>query len=354
MNIIHLFRNLKYGGCQTLALSLINSSLKDDLHYIVYLNDLPDHEDSMKSDFSLLSKKIVYLSQKNNSISNIAHNINALASSLSDVRIISWFYPYSLKLNLNEKVYHHVGMAALPITSTQWLKNNIVQAIYCRRFIRKQDIAIYASQHIRNSHSKFYLLNPITQETVYNGVSLEKFTYEDKKIPIRNFIMIGRLDGSKDFDSYIRLANLFSSNSCVKFDIAGSGDDLIRLKSINDSLNSKVNFLGNVSNINEKIHDYDSLIFLNRKVEGFGNVLVEGMLSGLLVISNNLGASKEIIDDKETGFLVDSHEQLISLIRSIISSNNTYSQIKERARNVASEKFNSQLCSIKYREILSK
>jgi len=48
-------------------------------------------------------------------------------------------------------------------------------------------------------------------------------------------------------------------------------------------------------NSKEIMKEIDILVVPSIRPEGFGRVIVEGMVSGILVISTNIGATSEII-----------------------------------------------------------
>lgn len=352
MNVIHLFRNLKFGGCQTLALSIVTSSDTTINHYALYLNEEDHDDESMKLDFQSYFKEVIFIDQKSYSKSEIVNEINSLITQFNIAKMVSWFYPYSLKLNIGCEIVHHAGMAALPKFTKQWFKNNIVFTLYSK--IRKNDTVVYASEHILKSHHDNYFFLPKNKCVIYNGVDDSKFHFFERHRPVRKFIMIGRLDGSKDFDSYIKVANAVSSKYPVSFSIAGDGIDRERLEKINNSLEGAVSFLGTVKNLQISMSEYDSLIFLNKPVEGFGNVIVEAMLSGLLVVSNNLGASKEIISNGFSGILVDNIDELERVIVSVIEGRSDIFDMRKEARCIASTKFSSKKCAYEYNQLLRK
>lgn len=354
MNIFHLFRNLKYGGCQTLALTLINE-LKDDNHYIIYLNEEVDQESSMFKSFFIINNDVLFLDQRKLKLKEIELEIENYISINGGGVLLSWFYPYSLKLKLKFPILHHAGMAALPFYSVQWLKNVILFRFL--NVMKSNDMVVYASNHIFYSHQKSYLYFPKNSSIIYNAVDHHKFKFSQKirSYAPKKFIMVGRLDGSKDFDSFIDLAATITQEYRVKFYIAGDGNDRRRLEEKNKNLNSPVLFLGNVSNLNEELLNYDVMIFLNKPIEGFGNVIVEAMLSGLLVISNNIGASKEIIVNNVTGILVDDYKSLVITVSSLLKNSDIdIEKMVFNAYQDAVKRFSSKGFSQEYKVCLEK
>ncbi|MGD6735129.1 glycosyltransferase [Photobacterium leiognathi subsp. mandapamensis] len=351
MEIVHIFRNLKYGGCQSLALSIMKNMGNDIRHVVVYLNE-DDNTESCRSEFEKYTDKLLFVSQKDLSLNNVRSYILSLKTDKTV--FLSWFYPYSLKLNLGKNAIHHAGMAALPFFSLQWLKNNIV-FLLSRVTKKNGGKVIYASEHIKKSHKEKYILTPSNSSVIYNGISKELFKHRvSSSKKIKKVIMVGRLDGSKDFDSYIRLASIFNDRGLL-FYIAGDGADRTRLEYLNDELNANVCFLGTVKDLHESLSSYDLMIFLNKNIEGFGNVIVESMLSKVLVISNNIGASPEIISNGKTGFLSNNFHSLVDILDSVINmQKEDYDRVVNAAFIDASNRFSAKLCSKSYLEEMTK
>lgn len=166
--------------------------------------------------------------------------------------------------------------------------------------------------------------------------------------------MVGRLDGSKDFDSFIKLASVIKQENKAEFYIAGIGNDIKRLEALNKNFGFPVSFLGNISDIHKKLHNYDVMVFLNKPIEGFGNVLVEAMLSGLLVISNDIGASKEIIKHNNTGLLASDFDSLVSIVFDIINNKIDCERLIENAYHDAMIRFSSVVFSKEYKTCLER
>lgn len=345
MKIYHLFRNLKFGGCQTQALSIINY-MEEDQHYVIYLNEEEKVEDSMIDTFSSCCDNVFYISQVDKRFADVNDEINSIVKK--DSVLVSWFYPYSLRLRLSIPVFHHAGTAAGRL-GVQWLKNQI---IFISSYFRKKSI-IYASQHIENSYKDRYFMPPTSKNVIYNGVDVRKFKGESRYLENCNkFLMVGRLDGSKDFDSFVKLAHDIKKMRVeAEFTIVGDGCDRERLERLNYSLGSPVFFKGRVNDMPREYREHGVFLFFNREIEGFGNVIVEAMLSGLLVVSNNLGASKEIIDHGVNGFLMDGYGSYLDLILEVIDGEDIVG-IVNNGQDKASLEFSASRSAMRYGEVL--
>jgi len=157
-------------------------------------------------------------------------------------------------------------------------------------------------------------------DTIYNGLELSQFTFNDT--PQDYFAWIGKFNPDKGAKEAIQTAKLAG----IKLVMAGTIDteDAIdrsyyekEIKPLIDGTQivyvgekggrEKDDFLGNAKG------------FLNPILwnEPFGLVSVEAMATGTPVISFRRGALTETIKDGETGFLVDSIDQMVEKIKAI-------------------------------------
>lgn len=352
MMIFHFFRNLKYGGCQKMALNLIRQ-LPQYKHHIIYLNEESVDIDSMKKEFDTVTDSITYLSQNQYSIKEISSNINKLCNVNEKSIFLSWFYPFSLKLKLsnNFNIVNHIGTAPPSYTNLQYWKNNIN---FVRFKSKRGQNNIFASNHIYLSYKNKYIFSPKNETIIHNGINTDDFSFKrvshseySKKIG-----MVGRLDGSKDFDSFIKLASeLKNKDKDLSFFIAGDGVEKDRLFALNKKFGSPCVFLGNIHNMKNFYQMIDILVFFNKDIEGFGLVLVEAMLSGVIVLSNNKGASKEIINNSVDGFLVDHVNDAIKIINGIYQGKYDIEAVVNNAFLKASKDFSSRKCAMKYADV---
>jgi len=157
-------------------------------------------------------------------------------------------------------------------------------------------------------------------DTIYNGLELSQFTFNEN--PQDYFAWMGKFNPDKGAKEAIQTAKLAG----IKLVMAGTIDteDAIdrsyyekEIKPLIDGTQivyvgekggrEKDDFLGNAKG------------FLNPILwnEPFGLVSVEAMATGTPVISFRRGALTETIKDGETGFLVDSIDQMVEKIKAI-------------------------------------
>lgn len=77
------------------------------------------------------------------------------------------------------------------------------------------------------------------------------------------------------------------------------------------------------------------------RYEGFGLVPIEAMVSGTAIIGSRTGAYEAMIDDTQTGFLVDvgSVTQITDAVRSLLSSRELLDRMKQAGRQKVRDQF---------------
>jgi glycosyltransferase involved in cell wall biosynthesis len=335
--ILHLFRNLKYGGNQALAYNIIKYSSPEYSHSILSLqNDL-----EMNKEFEELGCDIEVINHKDTSFKIFKEKFERYVTENNVTTIITWFYPYILRLELpNVKFIHHIGTAPIGKPYLQWLKSFLLVNYYRNN----KGEFIFASKHIEKQNKKVFGVKFKNSSVIHNGIDSSMFLQKKEYDHSESFVitMVGRLDGSKDFDTLIKVA--YQLSTIIKkltINIVGDGEDRERLEKLSVTFNttSTVSFLGRCSNVPEILYKSDMFVFLNKFLEGFGLVLVEAMSTGLPVVTYNIGANSEIIDDGEDGYLVDTKDELIEKIVMIAKSEKLAKELGTNAHKKAVEKF---------------
>ena len=94
----------------------------------------------------------------------------------------------------------------------------------------------------------------------------------------------------------------------IQYIVAGTGDDIIRLSGLakQNGVQEMVLFVGEITD--EQLRSYYQncdIFVLPSKKEGFGIVFLEAMFFKKPVIGGNFGGSRDVIDDGNTGLLVN-------------------------------------------------
>jgi glycosyltransferase involved in cell wall biosynthesis len=125
----------------------------------------------------------------------------------------------------------------------------------------------------------------------------------------RIVVSAGRLAQVKNFPLLIDAVALLSARLPVHLWILGQGDEepALRRLAAERGVESRVSLLGFHTNPWRFFARAD-VFALTSRYEGFGNVLVEAMASGVPVVATESSGTREIIEDGVNGLLVGSHD----------------------------------------------
>ena len=187
-------------------------------------------------------------------------------------------------------------------------------------FSKISDVVIGVSEGVAEEYLKGKLNLPYSKAiTINNGVALPRSIFEDEiaiakmqyGISESDFVIgsMGRMlqDSHKRFSDLIKSFAVFAENKInVKLLLVGDGRELDGYRILAESLGikEKVIFAGYQSDVHLFYRMMDVFALVSAR-EAFGLVLAEAMLNKLPVIATRVGGMKYIVEDGETGFLVE-------------------------------------------------
>lgn len=151
---------------------------------------------------------------------------------------------------------------------------------------------------------------------IHNGVDTDVFTPDDKKSKNTNqyFVIgsVGRIEDVKNhsglIDAFIALRSKVTADQAqqLRLVIVGDGPLLPSLKEkiVNSGIESYVTLTGARNDIPELLKTF-SVFALSSIAEGTPVVILEAMASGLPVVATRVGGVPEVVNDGNTGMLVD-------------------------------------------------
>ena len=142
---------------------------------------------------------------------------------------------------------------------------------------------------------------------------------------------LGRITGIKRLDRVLDLARMLPD---IQFIVGGEGDIALDERYINQE---NIKFLGWVSPTT--FWNQCDLGILTSDNEGIPTSLIEAAVSGVPVISYDVGSVSEIINDGETGYLVNDLNQMRAKILELSDDRKSLLILGENARISAISKF---------------
>jgi len=147
--------------------------------------------------------------------------------------------------------------------------------------------------------------------TVYNGIDLA--LYPLRKSSGDDLIFLGRIHPDKGVHLAIAVARV----SGLPLVIAGIIQDQAYFREqIQPHLDQNIRYVGpvDVPGKNELFARARALLHLNTIPERFGLVLAEANAAGVPVIAMDLGSCREVIEDGQTGYLVNNVHQAVRAV----------------------------------------
>jgi len=196
--------------------------------------------------------------------------------------------------------------------------------------------------------------NPINKEWMK-----EKIVSQNKKFinEQSNVLYVGSLVPTKGVDVLLyAMKVVLKSNHCYLV-IAGKGNYEKKYKKLTKDLGiqNNVSFLGQVSyekTIN-LFREADALILPSLVPEGFGRILIEGMLFEKPVVATNHGGPSDFIKNGENGFLVKpgDKKELAETIKKILGNKFLARKVGKNAREYVIKNFLPQIIAEKYEKV---
>lgn len=165
---------------------------------------------------------------------------------------------------------------------------------------------------------------------------------------------IGRLSPEKGQGLFLRAAcDLLRENKNLKFVLFGSGPDESRLrKFVADSgISQSVIFAGYRVDMDE-LYDEIDLVVQSSFTEGMPNVVLEALLMEVPVIATDVGGTREVLKDGETGVLIDTTDRgIVRAVQQFLDNRATFQEYARNGRSDALARFDhrrrvARLCDV--------
>ena len=151
--------------------------------------------------------------------------------------------------------------------------------------------------------------------TVYNGIDLSNLTF--RETPGDKLVHYGRIHNDKGTHLAIEVAKKCGMDLIIAGIIQEQGyfDNFIK-PHIN---NSSIQYIGPVNPVQRDalLKESYAVIHLNLIPERFGLVMAESNAAGVPVIAMDLGSCREVIADKQTGYLVNGVDEAVEAVGKI-------------------------------------
>ncbi len=261
--------------------------------------------------------------KKINNKKNIFDEINRTLKIIKDLKNkIKVFKPSVVHLNT---ACSKIGIIRDYLCAKIIKKNNIPLVLHCRCNIEDQlggkTVSVKYFNKLSKLADKILTLNTPSlnyANSIVNGkvITVPNFIKENSEPKIETVnkdllkvIFIGHVQKTKGIFELIETAKFFKD---VVFDVYGPVNSEVSEVEIPNN----VKLLGRTEHnvILQKLHEYDLFLFPTY-TEGFSNALAEAMYAGLPVIATDVGANKDMVEDK--GGIIVSAKDSTALIKAL-------------------------------------
>jgi len=233
-----------------------------------------------------------------------------------DAKVLECLHISNLMERAGEFDIIHNNFDFLPLTYSRLIKTPVITTIH--GFSSQKIIPVYKKY---NSTGHYVSISNSDRSpeldylaTVYNGLNTDQFEFNDT--PDDYLLYFGRIHHDKGTAEAIEIAR----KSKRRLLIAGLIQDESYFKEkVAPNLSNDIIYLGNAEPA-QRIQLLKNAFALLHPInfnEPFGMSVAEAMLCGTPVIAFNKGSMPELIKNRETGFLVTTVEEAVSVVDDI-------------------------------------
>ena len=228
-------------------------------------------------------------------------------------KLSRWIQRKKVSLVYSNSINSIYGPIAAKITGVRsiWHIREVKPKLSCFTKIAGSFIHFFSTQTIFNSQATmraFAKHPPRSWRVVYNGIAAKPVDRKAKSTFIIGFA--GQMTEHKRPERFLyALSQVNKINPDIKGIMAGDGPLLRDLRSLAKKLyiDKNVEFPGYVFNL-ESFYATISVLVLTSDHEPFGRVILEAMSYGCPVVTADVGGVSEIVNNKQTGYLVRPNE----------------------------------------------
>tara|TARA_B110000008_G_scaffold248958_1_gene261365 strand:- start:396 stop:1505 length:1110 start_codon:yes stop_codon:yes gene_type:complete len=355
VKVLHIIASLGQGGAERQLLELLDNNIT---HEVCQLVPKGYYESYLRNK----GTKIYNLNMKRGLPDiRVFYELNKVINTSKPKIIHCWMYHSCLieailrKFGFNKKIPIIWGIRCSNMDTKfySFQLNMVIKA--CKIFSSNTNLIINNSHIGKITHDELGFNKKSI--VVANGIDIDKFFQNinarvdfRKRYNISNDIKIllcvSRVDPMKDHQTLLeafKKIKLFFPN--VILILAGIGTE----KYINEE---KVIALGAYKNIHEVYSASDIIISSSAFGEGFSNAIGEGMASGLIPISTDVGDAKEIIGDKGIVVPVRDKNKMHDAIKEVLNFDKYEFNIrKNEVRERIVNKYTKEKMVLNYKNI---
>lgn len=323
MRVLHLVCTDVFSGAENVACQIINGFKNDKNYEMVYCSP------SGTNELSLKERNIKHLKLDKFNYKSVKKAIEKFNPNIVHAHDIKASIMAAIICKRNTKIISHVHC-----NHENMRKINVKTILfnYCSKKFSK---IIWVSQ---SSFDNYVFKKKVKEKSIilYNVINKKELIYNIKKDKNKyekfDIIYLGRLTYAKNPERLIKIINDVKKRGYnIKVAIVGMGELYENIKNLIDSfeLNKNINLFGYITNP-YKILNSSKILVMTSRYEGTPMVALEAMALGKPIISTPTDGLKDIVKQKNNGFLSNCDNELENEIIDLLKDNN---KLKEYSEN---------------------
>ncbi len=345
---------LTIGGAEKVNLDIMTGLKKDGWEIYIITTKLPKHE--WKNRFKEFTSNIIHIERLPERLHGYIL-IELIKKFDINLAFISNSYTGYLS---TPYLYKYVPIVDL-IHGEGGVKDQGGTPRFSRVFDQYLSKRLVISEHLKRLHTETYGINPQKIEVIYNGIDInqtlssinnsllntEELEFLDRKNKVA---WIARMSPEKQALEVVKLAKEIPDYNFV---MVGGGELLDNIAENAKSLNNLL-LTGEASNEKAKtILAKCDVLIMTSEFEGMPLVILEAMCLSKPVVSTNVGAIKEMVEDGISGYLVDANQIQTQMPVAISKALVNKEQLGKNAFKLVEQKFTIEKMHIKYLNIFN-
>jgi glycosyltransferase involved in cell wall biosynthesis len=283
---------------------------------------------------------LTYMLNKNHIAAKHVHNLPMLLGSCfyQDGDIVHTAVPIPFKLWKTPIVF--------TIHADYTIEQNVWQR-FCPKTIVQASTITTPSQYLKQKLG----LQRVT--VIPNAIFSDRFKpVQHREKEVLNLVTVTNfhfLDKAKGLANVCKILERIQNKS-IKYTVVGGGTYLKQVKEEIPKHRISVEFTGFLNHPEHTLAQSDIFFYYSYQ-DNFPIVILEAMACGLPVITNDVGAVTEIIENEKDGYIATSDETYLEYLLNLIRNPNLRAKIGREGRKAVETKFNWEKIVNKYIEI---
>ncbi|MBN2585369.1 glycosyltransferase family 4 protein [Patescibacteria group bacterium] len=224
------------------------------------------------------------------------HGSSVVVTSLYHADIVGMLVAASLKVPQRVVIHHDIEKLPWLIA---WTKRRLALPRATRVVANSQTVQAFLQNYFKVPAQKMVVIP--------NGININRFVAGSKLTDKANLMvgMIGRLEpikGAADFVLALIKLKEHIGGQAIPALLAGGGSVQDQLKAVAQANGLNLRFMGEVTDVVPVLREIDILV-VPSLAEGFGLVVLEGLVARKLIVASDLPAIRELITDGQNGLL---------------------------------------------------